>query len=315
MPRTISAATRLVGRAKELATVRALFRQPDVRLVTVTGAGGVGKTRLAVAVARELNDELSGGAFLVRLAGVSDPALILPMIAEQVGVTGQSERPLLEVLRGRFAAQHALLVLDNCEQLLEGRPVLAELLAQDSELRVLVTSQVLLRIAAERAVPRGELAPEDAEGLFLERAAAVDPALARRPPRPPHRADLRAAGLRAARDRAGGRAGPGAASARAGAATRAALDLLTRGERDAPERQRSLRATIDWTHALLELAERSRSGGVGVRGRARGRWSRRWRAGDVSRGGAGSPRGADRVLVRARGRTPTSAPGSGFRRR
>jgi predicted ATPase/DNA-binding SARP family transcriptional activator len=251
-------ATRLIGRGQEVDLVANLLNSADVRLVTLTGSGGVGKTRLALAVARNLLDWFHGGAYLVRLAGVSDPASVLPMIAEQVGISGQSDVPLLDVLAHRFATERTLVVLDNFEQLVQGSALLAELMSREGELRLLVTSQVPLRVAAERLVRVEPLRSDDAVALFVDRAQSVMPDFApgdddraaienicARLDHMPLAIELAAARVRVLEPRLLERR------------LDRPLDLLTRGERDLPERQRSLRATSDWTHALLDPRQQS----------------------------------------------------------
>jgi predicted ATPase len=243
----------LVGRARELRELRQLLLADERRIVTIAGIGGSGKTRLAIAAADDLLDAFPGGVFLVRLAGVSDPASLLPMIAEAAGVTGQSQLPLPRVLAARLGAEPTLLVLDNFEQLVAGAAILEDLFEEAAELHALVTSQLPLRIAAERIVALGPLAGDDAIGLFIERARNAIPDFT------PERADLDAIGEICARvdqmplaiELAAGRVsalGPRVLAER----LERPLGLLTRGERDAPARQRSLRAAIEWTHALLD---------------------------------------------------------------
>ncbi len=250
--------TPLIGRAGEIEIICGLLTSPDVRLVTLNGAGGVGKTRLAIAVARTLLDRFPGGTFMVRLAGVSDPASILPMVAEQIGIIGHGDLPLLDVLANRFAHEPALVVLDNFEQLVAGSAVLAELLSYAGELRVLVTSQVPLRITPERVIDIGPLGAEDAFALFVDRARSVTPdfaaedddhgaveSICARLDCMPLAIELAAARIRVLGTRS------------LEQRLERPLDLLTGGERDLPERQRSLRATIGWTHALLDPGQQA----------------------------------------------------------
>jgi predicted ATPase len=248
----------LVGRERERALLCELLRGDAGQVVTLAGIGGSGKTRLAVAVGRELLEDFPGGVFLVRLAGVRDEDSILPMIAEALGITGHAGASLLEVLAARLGDSPMLLILDNFEHLLAGAPLLSHLIEHAPDLRVLVTSQVPLRIGAERTVPLGPLAPDDAVSLFVERARAAVPqfslveadrsvieGICTRLEFMPLGIELAAArvglfGVRQLEQR-----------------LERPLSVLTRGERDAPERQRSLRATIEWTHALLDPGPRS----------------------------------------------------------
>jgi predicted ATPase/DNA-binding winged helix-turn-helix (wHTH) protein len=255
----------LVGRARELSELRELLLADEKQIVTIAGIGGSGKTRLAVAVAHALLEEFPGGVFLARLAGISDPASLLPMIAEAAGVTGQSELPLARVVATRLGSEPTLLVLDNFEQLVTGAAIVSELVEGADELRALVTSQVPLRIASERIVALGPLAEDDAVDLFIERARGVVAGFA------PHHADREAIGEICARvDRmplaielAAARVSTLAPRALAERLERP-LGLLTQGERDAPARQRSLRAAIEWTHELLDPAQQSLFARLGV---------------------------------------------------
>jgi predicted ATPase/DNA-binding SARP family transcriptional activator len=255
----------LVGRGQELGELRGLLLADNRQIVTITGIGGSGKTRLAVAVAYELLNEFSGGVFLIRLAGVNDPESLLPMVAEAAGITGQSQLPLARVLAERLSAEPTLLVLDNFEQLVAGAAILSELFQSGAQLRALVTSQVPLRIAAERIVALGPLEGDDAATLFIDRARMAIPEFT------PEGDDLDAVGQICAQvDRmplaielAAARVSTLAPPVLAQRLERP-LALLTRGERDAPARQRSLRAAIQWTHELLDPAQRSLFARLGV---------------------------------------------------
>lgn len=255
----------LVGRARELSELCELLLADQKQIVTIAGIGGSGKTRLAVAVAHALLDEFPGGVFVVRLAGIGDPASLLPMIAEAAGVTGHSKLPLARVLATRLGSEPTLLVLDNFEQLVVGAAILSELVEGADQLSALVTSQVPLRIATERIVALGPLAEDDAVDLFIERARGAVAGFA------PHQADREAIGEICARvdhmplaiELAAARVSTLSPRALAARLERP-LGLLTRAERDAPARQRSLRAAIEWTHELLDPAQRSLFARLGV---------------------------------------------------
>ena len=232
----------LVGREQELEELVALLSN-GTRLVTVTGPGGTGKTRLALQVAAELVGTQRDGVFWVPLAGLSDPELLTSELAQTIGARDD----LAAFLRGK----ELLLLLDNFEHLLDGAPAVARLLASSSALRVLVTSRAPLRVSGEREFRLEPLPAGDASALFVERARAVGKDLA-------HDSTVEAIcrrldGLPLAIELAAARTkllGVEALLERLDSA----LPLLTGGARDAPERQRTLRGTIEWSYDLLDPA-------------------------------------------------------------
>jgi hypothetical protein len=184
--------TPFLGREGEVAEVVALLRRGDARLLTLTGPGGGGKTRLALQAAADALDAFPDGAWFVPLAPLADPALVPSAVAQALGVAEQGGRPVAELLRDHLAGRRLLLLLDNCEHLLDGAAALvAGLLAASPGLTVLATSRAPLRLRAEREWPvpplplprrppppptAEQLAPYAAVRLFVERARAVKPA-------------------------------------------------------------------------------------------------------------------------------------------
>ncbi len=230
----------LVGRERELDELQALLRD-GCCLLTLTGAGGTGKTRLALQAGAELTDDFADGVFFVPLQALTDAELVLPTIASTLGAKGE--------LAEHVEEKRMLLLLDNLEQLLpEAASPLSQLLARCPNLRLLVTSRVLLRIAPEREYALEPLPLDDAVTLFRERAANAEPegavlAICRRLEGLPLALELAAARTRLLP--------PEKLLAR----LERALPLLTGGARDAPERQRTLTATIAWSYELLSDAE------------------------------------------------------------
>jgi predicted ATPase len=227
----------LVGRARELAELLELLGER--RLLTLTGPGGSGKTRLSLQVAAEALERFAGGVFFVPLAAVSDPDLVLPTVGQTIGAQ--------EGVAEHVGKRDMLLLLDNLEQVLEAAPALAELLERAPNLRLLVTSRALLRIAGEHEYPVEPLPEGDAVELFRERAAVAEPIeavaeICRRLDGLPLAVELAAARTRLL--------SPEQLLER----LERALPLLTGGRRDAPERQRTLRATIEWSSQLLDPA-------------------------------------------------------------
>ncbi|WP_188111443.1 BTAD domain-containing putative transcriptional regulator [Nocardioides antri] len=255
--------TSLVGREEEIAAVTALLREPDNRLVTVTGPGGIGKTRLGIAVAHGLAADHPDGVWFVPLDALHDPRLVADAIAGvlDVEVAGTD---LAVALAAHLRDQRLMLVLDNFEQVEDAATVVSDLLAAAPGLRVLVTSRVRLRLYGERVVPLSPLAPSDAVPLFVERARAVD-----------HRFEAPEATVAELCDQldriplaielVAARADEVPLDVlRKQLAARQALDLATDGPRDRTSRQRTLRDAIAWSVALLSDELRPRFARLGV---------------------------------------------------
>jgi predicted ATPase len=235
--------TALIGREAELAYVLELLGSS--RLVTLTGAGGSGKTRLALQAAAELTDEFKDGVWWVPLAAFRDPSLVEPTIAQAVG----AKEGLVEHLRSK----QTLLLLDNFEQLLDAASQIGALLAEAPDLRVLATSRERLGLATEREYTVPTMVPMEAVELFTARARQLKPGF--QPDEATTEICLRLDGLPLAVELAAARIKvlrPAQILERLAHS----LDLLTTGARDAPERHRTLRATIEWSHDLLDDSER-----------------------------------------------------------
>jgi predicted ATPase/DNA-binding SARP family transcriptional activator len=270
--------TPFLGRERELERVAAMLRRPEVRLLTLTGTGGIGKTRLALEVARALADEFTDGVHIVPLGSVADPTLVVPTIAQTLGVlpVGSAAAPALQL---HLRARSILLVLDSFEHLVPAAPDLVDLLAAAPGLKMLVTSTAVLHVYSERefVVPPLELpAPghdHDADrllgvpsvALFVRRAEAVNDEFALDESSGPIVAEIcrRLDGLPLAIELAAARTKllpPHAMLERLGHR----LQVLGGGARDAPARQQTLRATIDWSFGLLTPDEQRLFARLGV---------------------------------------------------
>lgn len=247
----IAPVTTLIGRERTLAEATALLHRDDVRLLTITGPGGVGKTRLALEIASAAADQFADGVVLVPLQAVHDPGLVVGSIARSLGLfdaEGDLEKRLVAHIEGR----RLLLVVDNFEQVVEAAPSLGAIVTASPSMKTVVTSRTRLRIGGEQELPLGPLERDDALRVFLERARSVRPQFL------PDEAELAASAeicdhldcLPLAIELAAARVkmlSPAGILAR----LEHPLELLTSGSRDAPARHRALRDTIGWSFDLL----------------------------------------------------------------
>jgi predicted ATPase/class 3 adenylate cyclase len=265
--------TPFIDREREVPAVRGLLARQEVRLLTLTGPAGTGKTRLALQVAAEALDEFADGVYFVPLAPISDPGLVVPAVAQALGVREVAGHALVEGLHEALRARpRLLLVLDNFEQVLGAAPRVAALLAACPRLNVLVTSRAVLHLAGEhdfpvppltlperRTLPPLErLAQYEAVRLLLERARAALPDFAITDANAPAVAEIchRLDGLPLALELAAARVrhlSPQALLAR----LERRLPLLTGGPRDLPARHRTLRGAIAWSYDLLGPEEQA----------------------------------------------------------
>ena len=270
-------ASSFVGRERELQQLKRLIAQN--RLVTLTGTGGTGKTRLALEAGSQLLEQFPEGVFVVFLAGVSDADLVPSAIAQALGLQKQGVTSITETLERHLAGKRMLLILDNFEHLLPAAPLVAGFLGESPELRIVVTSRAALRLSAEQEFPVPPMSlPSPSSGLDpsqMERSEAVALFLQRvRSVRPDFRLTeanagavseicLRLDGLPLALELAAARMRTLEPHQLAGRLNHS-LDLLTHGSRDLPARQQTLRNTVAWSYDLLDPAQQSLFRQLGV---------------------------------------------------
>jgi predicted ATPase/DNA-binding CsgD family transcriptional regulator len=268
--------TTFIGRERELIELCTLLQRPDVRLVTLTGTGGIGKTRLSLEVGAELLPAFREGVYFVPLASIDDATLVIPAIAHTLGLQhryAERQQPLakhMEYLKTSLREKHSLLLLDNFEQVVDAAPAIAELLATCPRLKILVTSRAALHLSGEHEFPLPPLALPDGTSqlhmheltqyasiaLFLQRAMAIKPdfdvttanlqtiaMICRRLDGLPLAIELAAARIKLLP--------PQALLQRLSHP----LNVLTGGRQNAPERHQTLRNTIAWSYHLLNAVE------------------------------------------------------------
>jgi len=262
--------TQFIGREKEITAVQYFFQREDARLMTLTGPGGTGKTRLGLQVAAELSDLFPDGVYFVNLAPISDPTLVVTAIAQTLDLKEMGDQTLLVLLKGYLRDKHILLLLDNFEQVASAALQVVDLLATCPKLKVIVTSRTVLHVRGDQEFPVPPLAVPDpkhlpdlvalshyeAVELFVSRAQAVKPEFQLSNTNAPAIVEIcaRLDGLPLAIELAAARIKllpPQALLARLGQR----FAVLTSGPHDAPARQQTLRNTIAWSYNLLEAQE------------------------------------------------------------
>ena len=259
--------TPLLGRERELRELEELIARPDVGLITLTGTGGTGKTRLAIQLASNIKERFKDGLFYVPLSSVTDEKLVPATIAHVLGLFDSGKQAIKTTLFDCLCDKHLLLVLDNFEQIVGAAVMLSEILERCNCIKIIVTSRTPLHIRGEQVVPiqplqhpegekvfsRSEILKFPSVELFMQRAKAVNPHLQLDDENLRAISEIcrRLDGLPLAIELAASRTkflSPVALQSR----MNKTLDLLSHGHRDLPDRQKTLRATIDWSYNLLE---------------------------------------------------------------
>ncbi|HSL28965.1 MAG TPA: tetratricopeptide repeat protein [Anaerolineales bacterium] len=269
--------TAFIGRTAHIAALKKMILDPSVRLVTLLGPGGAGKTRLSLEVAQEVLDHFPQGVFFVPLADDTEPNQFISRVAQQLEVR-EGGRSLLENIKDYLRNKHLLLVLDNFEQLMSAAPILGELLAAATQLKILTSSRIALKLHAEQEYPvpplklppgdeatAEDLAHNEAVTLFVDRARASKPTFALTDENASAIAEIcrRLDGLPLALELAAARVkmlSPQAILTRLDDR----LKLLTGGARDLPFRHQALRNTLEWSYSLLNEEEKSLYARLGV---------------------------------------------------
>jgi predicted ATPase/class 3 adenylate cyclase len=262
--------TPFIGRENQIRVIKEQLSNANVRLLTLSGVGGTGKTRLALQAAADMVDDFEHGVFFVPLAALGDPGLVLQTIAQAFEVREAAGRQLKEQLKDHLREKQMLLVLDNFEQVIDAAPLVIDLLTAAPRLKVLVTSREVLRLSGEtdypvpplslpdpkRLPPLERLTQYEAVALFIERAVAVKPGFAVTNENAPAVAEIcyRLDGLPLAIELAAARVRV-LPPQRMLAELSHSLSFLMGGARDLPGRQKTLRGAIDWSHDLLTGAE------------------------------------------------------------
>ena len=263
--------TPFVGREREISSVMGLLRNSQVRLVTLSGAGGTGKTRLSLQAGAELVDEFEHGVWFVELATLKDPKLLLPAIAATLKVNESSGTSVVQALNEFLLERHLLLILDNFEQIIASAPLLGSLLSSAPKIKILVSSREVLRLRGEHDFPvppmslpelrrkqtAAVLAQYEAVALFAQNAQAANPTFALTEDNAEIIAQIcsKLDGLPLAIELAAARSRllkPAVMLEK----LRNRLDTLTGGARDLPGRQQTIRGTIDWSYELLDNTEK-----------------------------------------------------------